>query len=74
MPKGNGTLSFAQFTRPDGEPMYVKSTEVLKFTPVPTSGPLMGPLTAGTRLYFNNQEHQDVKELADEVARRLAAA
>ena len=64
-------MPFVQFTRPDGTPVSVNSAEVLEVTPVPTSGPLMGPITQGTRIYFKTGAHQDVTELEDEVRQRL---
>lgn len=67
-------MSYAQFTRPDGQPVYLKTEDVQDFAPVPADGPLMGPLSEGTRITFHNQSHQDVKELAAEVQRRIAAA
>lgn len=67
-------MAFVSFTRPDGSPVSVSSGDVLSFAPVPTSGPLMGPLTEGTRIVFKNGAHQDVKELQQAVADRLNAA
>jgi hypothetical protein len=63
-------VAFVQLTRPDGSAVAIKTDEVLKFAPVPTAGPLMGPLSTGTRITFRNGTHQDVKELEDEVLRR----
>jgi hypothetical protein len=40
----------------------INPDEIVHLVPVPTSGPLMGPLTEGTRIVFRNQTHQDVKE------------
>lgn len=65
-------MSFVEFTRPDGSSVAINTAEVLKFAPVPTDGPLMGPLKKGTRIYFLNKEHQDVKELQSEVLKRLS--
>jgi hypothetical protein len=67
-------MAFVQFTRPDGSPVSVNSEEVLRFAPVPTSGPLMGPLAVGTRITFRNNQHQDVTELQQDVADRLNQA
>ena len=67
-------MAFVSFTRPDGSPVSINSDDVLRFAPVPTSGPLMGPLTEGTRITFENGAHQDVKELQQVVADRLNAA
>jgi hypothetical protein len=64
-------MAFVQFTRPDGSAVNVNSEEVLRFSPVPTAGPLMGPLTEGTRIEFKNGRHQDVRELQAVVAERL---
>ncbi|MDG2532335.1 hypothetical protein P6144_01640 [Sphingomonas sp. HITSZ_GF] len=64
-------MAFVAFTRPDGEPVSVNTAEIFKVTPVPTSGATMGPLTEGTRIYFKNGTHQDVKELVDVVHARL---
>jgi hypothetical protein len=66
-------MAFVEFTRPDDTPVSVNTDHVEKFAPVPTSGPTMGPLTEGTRIYFDTGRHQDVKELQDEVHRRLAS-
>ncbi|MGZ8360346.1 MAG: hypothetical protein ACXWUX_07475 [Allosphingosinicella sp.] len=67
-------MAFVQFTRPDGTPVSVSVEEVLRFAPVPTSGPLMGPLTEGTRIEFRNGKHQDVRELQQAVEDRLNQA
>ena len=64
-------MSFVQFTRPDGSPVSVNSDDVQKIAPVPTSGPLAGPLTEGTRIYFQSGGHQDVRELEPVVRDRL---
>ena len=67
-------MPFVEFTRPDGTPVSVNVDMVNKFAPVPSQGPTMGPLTEGTRLYFTNGEHQDVRELQEEAQRRLSLA
>jgi hypothetical protein len=67
-------MAFVQFTRPDGSPVTVNTVEVLRFAPVPTEGPLMGPLTEGTRIEFLNGRHQDVRELQQVVEDRLNQA
>ena len=67
-------MSLVQLTRPDGSPVAINPDEVVHLAPVPTSGPLMGPLTTGTRIVFRNQSHQDVKELLDAVIARINAA
>lgn len=67
-------MAFVQFTRPDGSPVSINSDDVLRFAPVPTSGPLMGPSAEGTRIVFENGAHQDVRELQQVVAERLNAA
>ncbi|RYG82560.1 MAG: hypothetical protein EON59_14115 [Alphaproteobacteria bacterium] len=67
-------MPFVTFTRPDDTEVAVNTAEVLKVAPVPTSGPTMGPLLDGTRIYFISKEHQDVKELLEEVTRRLNSA
>lgn len=67
-------MAFVTFTRPDGSPGSINTGEVLSLAPVPTEGPLMGPLTTGTRVTFKNGKHQDVKELLDVVERKLNAA
>jgi hypothetical protein len=66
-------MSLAMFTRPDGSPVAINGDEVLTFYPVPPDGPLAGPLKTGTRIEFKNGRHQDVKELVEEVARKLGA-
>lgn len=65
-------MAFVRFTRPDGSPVTVNAAEIKSFAPVPTEGPLTGPLTEGTRLVFNNNTHQDVKELQAEAEALLA--
>ena len=68
-------MSLVMFTRPDGSPVAINSTEVLTFYPVPPSdGPLGGPLKEGTRIEFKTGRHQDVKELVDVVAKKLGAS
>jgi hypothetical protein len=62
---------FATFTRPDGSPVAVNINEVVRFAPVPATGPTSGPLKDGTRLSLKNGENQDVKERQDEVMKRL---
>ena len=64
-------MAFVQFTRPDGSPVTINSDDVRKCAPVPTSGPLMGPLAEGTRITFKSGGHQDVRELQSEVQDRL---
>ena len=58
-------------TRPDDTPVAINAGEVVHVAPVPVSGPLMGPLTKGTRIVFRNQTHQDVKQLFDEVVGKI---
>ncbi|MGH6839767.1 MAG: hypothetical protein ACREDT_13415 [Methylocella sp.] len=67
-------MSFVRLTRPDGSPVAINPDEVVHLAPVPASGPLMGPLSTGTRIVFKNQSHQDVRELLDEVIARIDAA
>lgn len=67
-------MAFVQFTRADGLPVSISRDEVLRFAPVPTDGPLMGPLTEGTRIEFKNGAHQDVRELQQVVEDRLNSA
>jgi hypothetical protein len=62
-------MAFVTFTRPDDSKVGVNSTEVLSFAPVPHDG----ALKVGTRIVFINKTQQDVKELVDEVAKRLNA-
>ena len=64
-------MAFVQFTRPDGSPVSVNSEDIRKIAPVPTSGPLMGPLTEGTRITFKSGGHQDVCELQQAVEDKL---
>ncbi|GGL07019.1 hypothetical protein [Caulobacter rhizosphaerae] len=64
-------MAFVSFTRPDDSPVSINTAEVLSFAPVPTDGPLRGPLEAGTRIAFRNGKHQDVKEPVEAVERRL---
>jgi hypothetical protein len=65
------TMSLVILTRPDGSPIAINPDEIVHLAPVPTSGPLMGPLTAGTRIVFRNQTHQDVKELIEVVVQKI---
>lgn len=67
-------MAFVSFTRPDDSPVSINTGEVLSFAPVPTEGPLMGPLKVGTRIAFKNGKHQDVKELVEAVEKKLNAA
>ncbi|KQZ03630.1 hypothetical protein ASD21_20320 [Caulobacter sp. Root1455] len=67
-------MAFVTFTRPDDAPVSISTVEVLSFAPVPTEGPLMGPLKVGTRIAFKNGKHQDVKELVEAVEKKLNAA
>ena len=67
-------MSLVMFTRPDDSPVAINPDEVVHLAPVPTDGPLMGPLTKGTRIVFRNQSHQDVKELLDVVVARIDAS
>jgi hypothetical protein len=67
-------MSFVMFTRPDDSPVAINPDEVVHLSPVPTDGPLMGPLTKGTRIVFRNLSHQDVKELLDVVVARIDAS
>jgi len=67
-------MTLVMLTRPDDTPVAVNPDEVVHLAPVPTSGPLMGPLTKGTRIVFRNQSHQDVKELLNEVVARIDAS
>ncbi|SFJ75917.1 hypothetical protein [Caulobacter sp. UNC279MFTsu5.1] len=67
-------MAFVSFTRPDDATVSINTVEVLSFAPVPTDGPLMGPLKVGTRIAFRNGKHQDVQELVEAVERKLNAA
>jgi len=67
-------MAFVSFTRPDDATVSINTIEVLSFAPVPTDGPLMGPLKVGTRIAFRNGKHQDVQELVEAVERKLNAA
>ncbi|KRA57148.1 hypothetical protein ASD89_05450 [Caulobacter sp. Root656] len=67
-------MAFVSFRRPDDSPVSINTAEVLSFAPVPTDGPLRGPLEAGTRIAFRNGKHQDVKEPVEAVERTLNAA
>jgi hypothetical protein len=66
------SMAFMQFTRPDDSPVVINSAEVVDFAPVPPDGALAGPLKQGTRIKFKNGTHQDVKELVEEVTKRLS--
>jgi hypothetical protein len=67
-------MAFVQFTRPNNSPVSVNTTEIVTCAPVPTDGPLAGPLNDGTRINFKNGTHQDVKERVAEVTQKLNAA
>lgn len=67
-------MSLALLTHPDGSPVAINPDEVVHLAPVPTGGPLMGPLTTGTRIVFRNQSIQDVKELVDVAIAEINAA
>jgi hypothetical protein len=65
-------MPFVFFTRPDDTPVAISTDKVLRFSPVPDpKSALGGPLKEGTRIQFTNGEHQDVKELVQEIAQRL---
>jgi hypothetical protein len=68
---GSSLMSLVELTRPDGSPVAINPDEVVQLAPVPSQGPLMGPLAKGTRIVFRNQTHQDVKELQDEVIAKI---
>ena len=67
-------MAFVTFTRPDDSPVSLNTVEILSLGPVPTDGPLMGPLKVGTRIAFKNGKHQDVTELVEAVEKKLNAA
>src|SRR5580692_8870116 len=67
-------MSFVRLTRPDGSPVAINPDEIVHAAPVPATGPLMGPLSTGTRIVFRNQSHQDVKELIDVVVAKINEA
>lgn len=67
-------MSLVMLTRPDGSAVAINPDEVVHLAPVPESGPLMGPLSTGTRIVFRNLSHQDVKELLDEVVAKIDAS
>jgi hypothetical protein len=67
-------MTFVLLTRPDDSPVSINTNEVVRLTPVPTSGPLQGPITVGTRIEFRNNAHQDVRETIEVVTVRLNAA
>ena len=67
-------MPFVTLTRPDDTPVSINSDHVDKIAPVPEGGATAGPLSEGTRIYFENKTHQDVKELIDAVERKLNGA
>lgn len=67
-------MAFVTFTRPDDSAVSINTVEVLSFAPVPTDGPLTGPLKVGTRIAFKTGKHQDVKEPVEAVEKALNAA
>jgi hypothetical protein len=67
-------MIFVKLTRPDRSEIIINPTEVVHAATVPTSGPLTGSSTTGTRIEFRNQTHQDVLEPLDEVHRLLDLA
>jgi hypothetical protein len=62
-------MAFVKFTRPDDSTVIVNSNAVISCAPIPGDG----KLKQGTRIKFGPNTQQDVKELVDEVARRLNA-
>jgi hypothetical protein len=62
-------MRFLQFTRGDDTPVLINAQEVVACAPVPADS----RLEQGTRITFKNGGVQDVKELIDEVIRRLTA-
>ena len=67
-------MSLVTLTRPDNTAVAINPDEVVHLAPVPTNGPLVGPLSEGTRIVFRNQTHQDVKELLAVVIAKINAA
>lgn len=67
-------MAFISVMRPDNTAVSVNPNHVVKLTPVPTSGPSMGPFTERTRIHFKDSRHQDVKELLADVETALNAA
>lgn len=67
-------MGIIQLTRADDSPVVVMVGEIVSFAPVPTDGPMAGPLKKGTRIVFRNQTHQDVKEELETVASMVSAA
>ncbi|MFO1149088.1 MAG: hypothetical protein U1E62_12005 [Alsobacter sp.] len=63
-------MAFCKFTRPDGSPVLVNPDEVVTCVDVPKDS----VLKVGTRINFRNLQHQDVKELLDDVLAELNAA
>lgn len=66
-------MSFATFTRPGGSKIEVNTADIVSFSAVPTSGPLVGPSLTGTRLDFGGGSYQDVLETVPQVERILAS-
>jgi len=62
-------MAFSQFTRADDSPVIVNTREIVTCAPLPKDA----RLEQGTRITFRNGGQQDVKELVDEVLRRLTA-
>ena len=67
-------MAFVRLTRPGGSAIAINPGDVVHAAPVPASGGVMGPLATGTRIVFNNQSHQDVRELLDKVISLIDAA
>ncbi|WP_417417432.1 hypothetical protein [Hoeflea sp.] len=65
-------MSFVHLTRADKSPVVITIAKILSFAPVPTEGPLLGPLMEGTRIVFINKNgHQDVMETVEIVSKKL---
>jgi len=67
-------MAFVTFTRPDHTSVAIRVEEIVHFAPVPSAGPLVGPLTEGTRIVFKNQSIQDVVELFSDVLAQIDGA
>lgn len=67
-------MHYVTFTRPGGSRIEINAADIVSFSAVPTSGPLVGPSLTGTRLDYGGGAYQDVLETVPEVERLLAAA
>ncbi len=64
-------MAMKQFTRPDGSPIMINTSDIESYSAVRSdpNAPDAGPSTTGTRLVFGGGRHQDVLETPEQVAK-----